>query len=57
MAIAHLTLWGAKKYMHLMILWNSALTSKEMRKYLTIHVVNIFVKMQNKESGQNPVHL
>jgi hypothetical protein len=27
--------------MHLMILWNSAQTSKEIRKYLTI--VNIFV--------------
>jgi hypothetical protein len=30
-----------KYYMHLMILWNSAQTSKEIRKYLTI--VNIFV--------------
>ena len=45
-------------YMHLIILWNSAQTSKEIRKYLTI--VNIFVYngrplLQNKESGQNPV--
>ena len=30
-----------KYYMHLMILWNSAQTSKEIRKYFTI--VNIFV--------------
>jgi hypothetical protein len=30
-----------KNYMHLMILWTSAQTSKEIRKYLTI--VNIFV--------------
>ena len=41
-----------------MILLNSAQTSKEIRKYLKI--VNIFVYcaslLQNKESGQNPMH-
>jgi hypothetical protein len=43
--------------MHLMILRNSAQTSKEIRKYLTIVIIFVYNPLlQNKESGQYPVH-
>jgi hypothetical protein len=33
--------------MHLMILWNSTQTSKEMRKYLTIVNIFIYIKVEH----------